>query len=207
LGCTRSPSVGRRPQRIIYRPSLYSRSNLAGRFSGTQKPRDQSSPAAADDRNAGSQRADPEPGSTRRRRTEPQTARIVQPQLRGERCGILQAGQSRTRCRAYRRARTGDHSARHDDRMRRQPHLDARGFRRRRIRNRHVGSRNGIRFAVHPAAEAQNNAHYRERQARQRGDGQRHRPVHHLEDIGVGRNGTLSSSPAKRSATCRWKSG
>ena len=63
------------------------------------------------------------------------------------------------------------------------------GFRRRRIRHGYVGGRDGFRLAVYPAAQTQDDAHYRRRTARPGRDGQGHRPVRHIPDFRFGRHG------------------
>ena len=67
--------------------------------------------------------------------------------------------------RPHHRPRAGLHAARHDHRLRRQPHLDARRLRRARARHRHVRGRACARHPDADPAEGQEHAGPRRRQA------------------------------------------
>ena len=77
----------------------------------------------------------------------------ARPQLRGVRHPLLRDGRSRPGHRARDRPRAGPDAAGHDDRVRRQPHVDARRVRRAGVRHRHQRGRARARHAD-PAADA-----------------------------------------------------
>ena len=64
------------------------------------------------------------------------------------------------------RSRAGAHAARHDDRLRRQPHVHARRVRRARVRHRHLAGARRPRVAVPRAGAAEGAAHRRDGRAR-----------------------------------------
>ena len=85
------------------------------------------------------QRADQRPLQGHRRRGEPDPGRDAGAELRGFRRTDLPDGRPAPGDRPHHRPRAGLHPARHDDRLRRQPHLDPRRLRRAGLRHRHVG--------------------------------------------------------------------
>ena len=104
-------------------------------------------------RDDGPQRAD--------RRARPAASRIpisakqmdvLAAQLRGVRHPLLRDGRPGPGHRARDRSGAGPHAARHDDRVRRQPHLHARRVRRARVRHRHERGRARARDADAAAA-------------------------------------------------------
>ena len=98
------------------------------------------------------------------------------------------------------------HAARHDDRLRRQPHLDARCVRRARVRHRDVGGRARARDADAAAGAAEDDAgRVRRRPAvRAHGEGPRARGDRAARRRRR-RRATSSSTPARRSRRSRWK--
>lgn len=92
---------------------------------------------------------------------------------------------------AHHRPRTGIHTAGHDHRLRRQPHLDARGTGRRGIRRRHLGGRDGLRQPVHHPVQAAEHAHHGRRDTAPGRRSQGCRALHHLAAHRFGRHGLL----------------
>ena len=78
-----------------------------------------------------------------------QAARVARGQLRRVRRHLLPDGRPEPGHRPRHRPRAGPHPAGHDDRLRRQPHLDPRRLRGPRLRDRHLGGRARAR---HPDA-------------------------------------------------------
>jgi hypothetical protein len=108
--------------------------------------------------------------------------------------------------RPHHRAGAGLHAARHDDRVRRQPHRDARRLRRARLRHRHVGSRACAGDADADPEEIEEHARGGRRQAAARRHREGHHPRHHRRDRHRRRHRLCASNmPARRSARCRWK--
>ena len=110
--------------------------------------------------------------------------------------------------RACGRPRAGTDPARPADRLRRQPHLDARRVRRLCVRHRRVRSRARADDADALAEEAEAHAHHRRRQARRRASPPRtSRSRSSRGSAPTARRATPSNLPAARSARCRWKAG
>ena len=84
--------------------------------------------------------------------------------------------------RACGRPRAGLHAARHDHRLRRQPHLDARRLRRAGARHRHERGRACARHPDADPVQGQEHAGARRRQAARRRHRQGHHPRHHRRD-------------------------
>ena len=163
------------------------------------------------------------PGKDARRR-RPQRADLARPQARHQERGKPHpgrgAGQERRRFRRrvlfrerpppghrpHRRPRAGLHPAGHDDRLRRQPHLDARRLRRAGAWHRHV---RGRACARHPDADpAQGQEHAG---ARRRHSCRTASPPRTSSSPSSARSAppaapaTSSNMPARRSARSRWK--
>ena len=75
----------------------------------------------------------------------------------------VDAGQRQPGHRPRHRSRARAHAAGHDDRVRRQPHVDARRARRDRVRHRHLAGARRARVAVPGARPAEGAAHRRQR--------------------------------------------
>ena len=86
------------------------------------------------------------------------------------------------------RARAGFHPARHDDRVRRQPHLDARRVRRVGPWHRHVGSRARARNPDVDSAQSQELPRHGRWKIARRRDRERHHPVDHRRNRDRGRH-------------------
>ena len=117
---------------------------------------------------------------------------------------------SRRRSAGHRaRDRTGARTdaARHDDRVRRQPHLDTRRVRRGRVRHRHVAGTRRARLAVPGARAAQGAPHPRDRRAAERRLREGRHPCNHpaarRAEVATA---TPTSTPATSSIACRWTS-
>ena len=126
-------------------------------------------------------------------------------QLRQIRHRTFRRGKPAPGHRAHHRPRTGIHTAGHDHRLRRQPHLDARGTGRRGIRRRHLRGRDGLRQPVHHPVQAAEHAHHGRRDTAPGRRSQGCRALHHLATPLRAARATSSSSPAKRSDRSRWK--
>ncbi len=99
-------------------------------------------------------------------------------ELQGVRDPLLRDGRSRPGHRARDRTRAGADAAGHDDRVRRQPHLDARRVRRARVRHRHERGRARARHADAAADEAGHDGDHRRRRSSPR----RHREGRRARD-------------------------
>ena len=88
---------------------------------------------------------------------------VLARELRGVRHPLLRDGRPRPGHRARHRPRAGTHAAGHDDRVRRQPHVDARRVRRARVRHRHERGRARARDADAAADAAGNDGGHRRR--------------------------------------------
>ena len=84
--------------------------------------------------------------------------------------------------RPHHRAGAGLHAARHDHRLRRQPHLDARRLRRAGARHRHQRGGACARHADADPAQGEEHARLRRRQAAGRRDGEGRDPFDHRRD-------------------------
>ena len=106
------------------------------------------------------------------------------------------------------RPRAGLHAAGHDDRLRRQPHLDARRVRRAGLRHRHERSRARAGHANAAAIEAQDAGAARRRPARPGRHGQGRDPVPHRPDHHERRHRLLHRVHGRgHPRRSRWKTG
>ena len=120
----------------------------------------------AHDRHRRSHRPDPRSAAAVPRRDGRGHARGARAQLpRGGR-PALRSEQRVAGHRPRHRAGAGAHAAGDDDRLRRQPHLDARRVRRGGVRHRHLAGARRARVAVPGDGSAEGAAHQRHRQAR-----------------------------------------
>ena len=102
----------------------------------------------------------------------------------------------------------GPHPARHDDRLRRQPHGDARGVRGARLRDRDERGRDGPRHPDAPPASAEDVRGPGRRAPRSRASARRTSSSPSSPGSGsAAAPGTSSSTAARRSARSRWSSG
>ncbi len=116
---------------------------------------------------------------------------------RGVRGPAVPDGRRRAGHRARRRPATGPHPARHDDRLRRLPHLDPRRLRRAGVRHR---DQRGRARAGHPDAAAQavqDDGHHRRGHAPARGHGEGHHPGGDREDRHRRRPGLRAGVPRR----------
>ena len=90
--------------------------------------------------------------------------------------------------RPHHRAGAGLHAAGHDDRLRRQPHLDPRRLRRARARHRHLRGRARARDPDADPDQGQEHARQGRRRASARRHRQGHHPRHHRPDRHGGRH-------------------
>ena len=108
--------------------------------------------------------------------------------------------------RPHHRARAGLHPARHDDRLRRQPHLDARRLRRARAWHRHVRGRACARDPDADPAQGQEHARHGRRRAAGRASPPRTSSSPSSARSARRAAPAMSSNMrARRSARCRWK--
>ena len=102
----------------------------------------------------------------------------------------------------------GADAAGDDDRLRRQPHVDARRVRRARVRHRHVRGRARAGDADAGAGHAEDDVGRGQRRAARRRDGEGRDPRDHPQDRRrLAASATSSSTAATSSAPCRWKAG
>ena len=116
-------------------PVAFARTRAARRRRGTSRPQ---SPPRPTTTSRPSTSTSPSPSLSRGVRSRRWRANCA-------RYGIEHFGMGRSAAghRAHHRPRTGIHAAGHDDRLRRQPHLDARSAGRRGVRRGNLGGRNG----------------------------------------------------------------
>ena len=154
-------SPGTRPD--LHRPAPRSRGDQSAgvRRAAARRPR---RPATGpDDRHRGPQRADDRHRQADRRSGIAHSGRDAATQLRRVRHPAASDGRPRARHRAHHRTATRSHSARHDDRLRRQPHLHPRRVRRIGDGHRHIGGRACARHADTAAASVQDDGGQRRR--------------------------------------------
>ncbi len=141
-----------------------------------------------------------------RRSREPPAGRAARRERARIRHRILQRVRPAPGHRPHHRPGAGLHPAGHDDRLRRQPHLDPRRLRRARPRHRHQRGRACAGDADADPDEGQEHARRRRRRA-----GRRRRPPRTSSSPSSARSArraapaTSSNMPARRSARCRWK--
>ena len=127
---------------------------------------------------------------------------------RGVRHRVLRRARPPAGHRPRHRPGAGLHAARHDHRLRRQPHLDPWRLRRARPRHRHLGGRARARHPDADPEEGEEHAGHRRRRAAAGRDRQGHHPRHHRRDRHRRRHRPRHRvSPARRSGRCRWKAG
>ena len=108
--------------------------------------------------------------------------------------------------RPHHRPRAGLHAAGHDDRLRRQPHLDARRLRRARARHRHVRGRARARHPDADPEQGQEHARPRRRPSRPPASAPRTSSSRSsARSAPPAAPATSSNMRARRSARCRWK--
>ena len=129
---------------------------------------------------------------------QPHPGRDAAPQLRGVRRHALPDGRRRAGHRARRRPAARAHPAGHDHRLRRQPHLDARGVRRARVRHRHLRGRARARHPDPAAQAVQDDGDHRRRRAGRRRHRQGHRARGHRQDRHRWRPGLRARVPRQR---------
>ena len=113
----------------------------------------------------GPQRADPRRRQADRRPGQPHPGRDAAQERRGVRRTPAPARRRRAGHRPRRRPAARPHPARHDDRLRRLAHLDARRLRRDRLRHRYVGGRARPGHADAAAGPAEDDGGHRQRLA------------------------------------------
>ena len=171
------------------------------RLAGRRRP-----PSRSHRRDDGPQRADRRPRPPARGSDLGEADRDARAQLRGVRDPLLRDGRSRPGHRARDRARAGTHAAGHDDRVRRQPHLDARRVRRARVRHRHERGRARARDADAAAdAAGHDGDHRRRRPARRASPPRTSCSRSSPASAPAAASARCSSTAAARSARSRWK--
>ncbi len=125
---------------------------------------------------------------------------------RGFRRRIIIRRTTSARDRSHRRSGAGLHAAGHDDRLRRQPHFDARRFRRAGARHRHVRGRACPCDADADPEKGEEHAGCASTANCRRASPQRTSSLRSSAEIGTaGGTATSSSLPVRRSGRCRWK--
>ena len=141
-----------------------------------------------------------------RRSREPPAGRAARRERARIRHRILQRVRPPPGRRPHHRAGAGLHPAGHDDRLRRQPHLDARRLRRARPRHRHVGGRARAGDADADPVQGQEHARHRRRRAAATASPPRTSSSPSSARSARRAAPAMSSNmPARRSARCRWK--
>ena len=155
-------------------------------------------PTGPDDRHRGPQRADGRHRQADRRPGVAHSGRDAATQLRGVRHPAAPDGRCRAGHRAHHRTATRSDAARHDGRLRRQPHLHARRVRRARDGHRHIGGRACARHADTAAAAVQDDGGQRRRPTACGGQRQGHHPGGDREDRHRRRAGPRHRIPRQR---------
>ena len=141
-----------------------------------------------------------------RRSREPRPGRAARGERARVRHRILQRVRPAPGHRPHHRAGAGLHPAGHDDRLRRQPHLDARRVRGAGPRHRHVRGRARARDADADPGQGQEHARRRRRRAAARASRPRTSSSPSSARSAPRAAPAMSSNtPARRSRRCRWK--
>ena len=182
------------------------RGDDAAGLRGAEARRAQGAPPRRDVRGRRPQHPDQQPlgrASTNRNRDCRSNART---QCRRVRRALFPDRQPRPGHRPHHRPGAGPVAARHDDRLRRQPHRDARRVGRARLRHRHLRGRARAGDADADPGARQEHAGRGQRHARRRGQPEGRDPRDHRQDRHRRRYRPCHRiSPAARSARCRWK--
>ena len=189
MGCAHRAHRRRGTLRALHRPAVHPRGDVARGFRRTRTARHRRGASGADHGDGRPQHPHRRPAPADRRAGIAAAGRSAGGQLRPVRHRAFRRGRPPAGHRAHHRSRTGLHPAGHDHRLRRQPHLDARGAGRRGVRRGDVGGRNGLRQPVHHPVQAAEHAHHRGRDASAGRRSQGHHPLHHLPADRFGRHG------------------
>ena len=181
LGLPRRLGGRGRPDADLHRPAPRPRGDLAA---GVRRPpcaRAAPAPPGPDVRDGRSQHPDHATRRADRRRGGGAAGGAARGELRGVRRPVRRPRASVAGNRPRHRPGTRPDAAGHDDRLRRQPHGDARRVRRARVRHRHERGRDGARHAVPAPAASEDAADRRRgtpgrRRVRQGPDSRHHRP-------------------------------
>ena len=141
-----------------------------------------------------------------RRSREPAAGRAARRERARIRHRILRRVRPPPGHRPHHRARAGLHPARHDDRLRRQPHLDPRRLRRARPRHRHLGGRACARDPDADPVEGEEHAGRRSTARSPTASPPRTSSSPSSARSARRAAPAMSSNmPARRSRRCRWK--
>ena len=192
----------------LYRPPPRARGDQPAGFRGTAHDRPQGPSSGKDAGRGRPQRADVVGPQARHQqeRGKPHPDRGAGPERGRFRRRILFGERRPPRHRPHHRPGAGLYAARHDDRLRRQPHLDARRLRRAGARHRHVGGRACARHPDADPEESQEHAGARRRRSCRTASPQRTSSLpSSARSARRAAPATSSNMRAKRSARCRWK--
>ncbi len=143
----------------LHRPPIHPRGDLAGGFRGVGQTRDRGRTSRAGDGHRRPQHTNGGSAPADSRGAEPPSGGNFSRQLCRSRYRAFRHGSSAAGNCAYHRSGAGFHPARHDNNLRRQPHLDAWGSRRRCLRSGHLGGRNGACKPMYHPVQAPGHAH------------------------------------------------
>ena len=191
MGCAHRAHRRRRTLGALHRPPVHPRGDVARGFRRPGTARYRRGTPGTNHRHGRPQHPDRRPAPADRRGRIAAPGRGAGGQLRQIRHRTFRRGKPAPGHRAHHRPRTGIHTAGHDHRLRRQPHLDARGTGRRGIRRRHLGGRDGLRQPVHHPVQAAEHAHHGRRDTAPGRRSQGCRALHHLAAHRFGRHGLL----------------
>ena len=201
----RSARGGARP--ALHRPPPDPRGDLAAGVRGAAAGRPDRTSSRPHPRHRGPQRPHARHRQADRRPGVAHPGRDPAQQRRGVRRPAAPARRRRAGHRPRRRPAARPHPARHDDRLRRLAHLDARRVRRDRLRHRYVGGGARPRHADAAAGQAEDDGRHRQRLAARRRHGQgpgaradrahrhRRRPGLHRGVPRPGHRGALDGGP------------
>ena len=191
-GCTRATGPD------LHRPAPRPRGHQPAGFRRAAAGRPAGAPARSDDRHRGPQRADDRHRQADRRPGVADPGGDAAAQLRGVRHPAAPDGRRRAGHRAHHRPATRADPARHDRRVRRQPHLDPRRVRRAGDGHRHLRGRARARHPDAVAAAVQDHGDQRRRRTAARGERQGHHPRRHRQDRHRRRPGLRHRVPRQR---------
>ena len=198
--------AGRGHLPALYRPSPDPRGDDAAGLRGAEARRAQGAPARRDVRGRRPQHPDQQPRGRHRRAGIAAAGRDARAQRRRVRRALFPDRQPRPGHRPHHRPGAGPVAARHDDRLRRQPHRDARRAGRARLRHRHLRGRARAGDADADPGACQEHAGRGQRHARRRGQPEGRDPRDHRQDRHRRRHRPCHRICRQtRSARCRWK--
>ena len=202
------PETSERPDAAVRRPASDPRGHEPAGVRHAAGARVEGAVSRADDRDGRSHRADARSAAAVHGRHGGGHALGARAQLPRGRHAAVRPQQRLAGHRPRHRAGAGTDAAGDDDRLRRQPHVDARRVWRGRVRHRHVAGARRARVAVPGAGAAQGAAHRRVAARSRRASTRRTSSSRSsAASASTAASATPTSTPATRSSGCRWTSG